>query len=202
MPYLVGALFFALSGYAAVLLADVLTRGIKPFEDGPRPSSGPPVWLLALGCSLLGAFTVSHAASSAQIGLVAIVCSALAAAWYSDSRCGIVPDVFTAGPLLVILGIAALRHEWSVFGAAFIPFAPFALAALLSRGRGMGWADVKLAALAGAVLGVQMALVALAIACIAAAAYTYTVDKRSRPIAFAPYIAGAIVAAMPLVGML
>ena len=199
MLYLAGALLFAISGYAALALADILTRNIEPFADGPAPASPPPSWLLAVGCSLIGVLTIAQAHSWLEIVLVAMLCSALAGAWYADCRCGIVPDVFTLGPLAIILALAGAAHQWGVFAAAFIPLVPFALAALLSQGRGMGWADVKLAALAGAALGIQHALIALAAACIAAAVYTYAVQKRSRPIAFVPYIAGAIAAALPLV---
>ena len=38
-----------------------------------------------------------------QIGIAAIGVFALVACWCSDSICGIVPDVFTLGPLAVIL---------------------------------------------------------------------------------------------------
>ena len=199
MLYLAGALLFAISGYAAVVLAEMTTRNIEPFTDGPEPSSAPPTWLLVVGCSVLGLLMTAQAHSALELALVAMLCSALAGAWYADCRCGIVPDLFTLGPLAVILALAAAAHQWGVFAAAFVPLAPFAFAAMLSHGRGMGWADVKLAALAGAALGIQNALIALAAACIVAAVYAYAVQKHSRPIAFVPYIAGAIAAALPLV---
>ncbi len=81
---------------------------------------------------------------------------------------------------------------------------PFAFAAYLSRGRGMGWGDVKLAAVAGAMLGASNALLALALAAFAAAVAarlqkrTLVIDGRgaaaatlARPVAFAPYLIGA-----------
>ena len=202
MPILVGALFFALMAYAGLLAADRIARIVEPFEDGPQPGGEPPLWVLVLGCSLAGAAVTAHAASGLQIALAATVCMCLAAAWYVDARCGIVPDVFSVGPLLLVLALAAGEHQWGVFASALIPPVPFAAAAVLSRGRGMGWGDVKLAALAGAVLGVQGALLALAAACIIAAIYAYGRKQRNAPIAFAPYIAGAIAAAIPLSSIL
>ena len=200
MPVLAGALFFALMAYAGLLLAGRITRSVEPFDDGPQPGE-PPLWLLVLGSSLVGAAVTTHS-SGFHLAVVATVCTCLAAAWYVDARCGIVPDVFSIGPLFLVLGVAASEHQWGVFVSALIPLAPFAAAAALSRGRGMGWGDVKLAALAGAVLGAQAALLALAVACIAAVLYASTRKQRSAPIAFAPYIAGAIAAAIPLVSVL
>lgn len=202
MSPIVGALFFAMTGYTAVLIAALLTRRIEPYADGPQPCAEPPVWLLVLGCSVIGALVTANAASGMQVAIAATACTALAAAWYSDARCGIVPDLFTLGPLAIVLAAGAAEHQWSVFISALIPFVPFAAAAALSHGRGMGWADVKLAALAGALLGAQVALLALAAACIAAVIYARTRNASTKPIAFAPYIAGAIAAAIPLAGFL
>jgi prepilin signal peptidase PulO-like enzyme (type II secretory pathway) len=69
---------------------------------------------------------------------------------------------------------------------------PFALAATLSRGRGMGWGDVKLAALGGALLGAPAATLAFVLAALAAYAGSRFAGDRARPIAFAPYLAGGI----------
>ena len=73
--------------------------------------------------------------------------------------------------------------------SALIVVVPFALAALLSRGRGMGWGDVKLAAVAGALLGASNALLALALAAFAAAVgarFRRDAGAAPRPLAFAP----------------
>lgn len=202
MSPIVGALFFAMTGYTAILMAALLTRRIEPYADGPEPCAPPPAWLLVLGCSVIGAVVTANAASGIQIAAAAIACTGLAGAWYSDAKCGIVPDLFSVGPLALVLALGAAEHQWSIFISALIPFVPFAAAAALSHGRGMGWADVKLAALAGAILGVQMALLALAAACIAAVLYARARKAPATPIAFAPYIAGAIAAAIPLAGFL
>jgi leader peptidase (prepilin peptidase)/N-methyltransferase len=120
------------------------------------------------------------------------------AVWITDARRGIVPDVFTLGPLAIMLLIGLWQHEWWLFVSAAVPFVPFAAAAMLSRGRGMGWGDVKLVALGGAVLGAQMSVLAFAVACIAAVAFSYMRGRKHGPIAFAPYLASAIGLAIPV----
>ncbi|HET9095044.1 MAG TPA: prepilin peptidase [Candidatus Baltobacteraceae bacterium] len=202
MSPIVGALFFAMTGYAAILIASLVTAHIEPYADGPEPGAQPPTWLLVLGCSVVGAVVTANAASGIQVAAAAIACTGLAAAWYSDAKCGIVPDLFSVVPLVLVLALGAAEQQWSIFISALIPFVPFAAAAALSHGRGMGWADVKLAALAGAILGTQMALLALAAACIAAVLYARARNAPAKPIAFAPYIAGAIAAAIPFAGFL
>ena len=78
---------------------------------------------------------------------------ALTGCWYCDLARGIVPDFFTLFPLAALGSFAAVEGEWRVLISAAVPFVPFALAAVFSRGRGMGWGDAKLVALGGAVLG-------------------------------------------------
>ena len=56
----------------------------------------------------------------------------------------------------------------------------------------MGWGDVKLAAVAGAMLGASNALLALALAAFAAAVGAkLRRDAAAQPLAFAPYLIGA-----------
>ena len=198
MHAIAAAMLFALAGYAGTALAAVIVRRTQPLEDAPVSWAQPPDWLLVSGCSLVGASCAAAGASAPHLALGAVACGALAGAWYSDSRCGIVPDVLSLGALACVLAAAGASAQWQFFGAALAPAVPFAAAAALSHGRGMGWGDVKLAALGGAVLGTQLALGALALACIAAAAYAFASGRRHLPVALAPYIAASIAAAMPL----
>ncbi len=133
-----------------------------------------------------------------QIAVDAVVVFALVACWCSDSLCGIVPDVFTLIPLAIVLLLSIVRGNWWAVASAAILLAPFAVAAMMSRGRGMGWGDVKLVALAGAALGAPLGLLAMAAACIAAVVGYKIKGIRQGPIAFAPYIAAAIGFALPL----
>ena len=128
----------------------------------------------------------------ARLGLVAFVAAAFAAAWYCDVARGVVPDVFSLGPLAVIAVLAFAWHDPRMLVSAAIVALPFSAAAFFSRGRGMGWGDVKLAAVAGALLGASNALLALALAAFAAAVNArLRRDVASQPLAFAPYLIGA-----------
>lgn len=197
---LLGAVFFAAAGYVGALLGFTFAERLESFPDGP-PQQNAPTAVLIGACAIIGAIVTTHAVSHAQILLIALVCVALVAIWITDARRGIVPDAFTLGPLGIMLLTGLWQHEWWLFVSAAVPFVPFAAAALLSRGRGMGWGDVKLVALGGAVLGAQMSVLAFAVACLAAVAFSYMRGRQRGPIAFAPYLASAIGLAIP-VGLL
>lgn len=192
-----GALFFAAAGYLGSLLGVTFADRLPRLNGAPPPQHAPIAFLIAASAAI-GALVTTHASSQGQVLLIAIVCIALVAVWITDARRGIVPDVFTLGPLGIMLLVGLWQHEWWLFISAAIPFVPFAVAAGLSRGRGMGWGDVKLVALGGAVLGAQMAILAFAVACLAAVVVNYTRGQKRGPIAFAPYLAAAIGLAIPI----
>lgn len=195
METVFGAAFFALASYVGILLAGTIAA--TPFEDGPVPGEPPIAWILA-GSAVVGALIATRGASSQHIVLYAIVLCALSAIWCTDARYGLVPDVFTLVPLAIILGVALVEQQPWPIASAVIAFVPFAAMALVSKGRGMGWGDVKLAMLGGAVLGGEAALLAFAAGSVVAVAHAYLLGQQSRVFAFAPYLAGAIVVAMPL----
>jgi prepilin signal peptidase PulO-like enzyme (type II secretory pathway) len=191
-----GALFFGLVGYVGVLLAGTVKA--QPYDDGPAPAE-PPVFLIIGVCAVIGAaFFRLQPADVVQTVICAVVLCALAAICCTDIRYGIVPDAFTLVPLGVILLLAIARQQPWPFLSAAVPFTPFAITAAISKGRGLGWGDVKLAALGGAVLGAEMALLAFAGSCLVAVGYAYIRGRRRQPIAFAPYLACAIGAALPI----
>jgi len=194
---LLGAFFFGAAGAVGALLGITFAERFDALADGPPPQQAP-IPLLVLGCALIGAFVTVHAFSPAQLVMLAVVCVALVAIWIVDARKGVVPDAFTLGPLAIIFLVAVWQHEWRFFASALIPFVPFAAAAVLSKGRGMGWGDVKLVALGGAVLGAQWAIIAFAVACLSAVIVCYARGKQRGPIAFAPYLTAAIGAAIPM----
>lgn len=195
MAIILGALFFGIVGCVGVLLAGTVKA--DPYPDGPAPAEPPIPWLVG-GCSAIGAFVASHSSSVEQVVVYAVVICALAAIWCTDVRYGIVPDAFTLAPLGLVLFIALLQQQPWPFLHAAAPFVPFAITAAVSKGRGLGWGDVKLAALGGAVLGAQIALLAFAASCLVAVVHAYARGRRSQPIAFAPYLACAIGLGMPL----
>lgn len=200
LAMLLGALFFGAAAYVGVLLASSMTFDTSGLENAPEHGE-PPVAILVAASALIGAIVVPHAAGSAQVVLLAIICLVLAGIWCTDVRYGIVPDVFTLAPLALLLVVATIQHEWGMFLSVLLPAIPFAGAAILSKGIGMGWGDVKLAALGGAVLGPQAAVLAFALACIAAVIVAYARGWRTGPIAFAPYMAAAIAVAVPIAAL-
>jgi prepilin signal peptidase PulO-like enzyme (type II secretory pathway) len=191
----VSAVVYASAAFLGVQLSAAICKDFTPFDDGPRPGR-PPVALMIVFSALLGGWLAWRDASIPALLIVGIVCVALVASTYSDVRCGIVPDYFTVLPLVLVFGIALFTREWSIILSSAIVAAPFAVAALISKGLGMGWGDVKLVALGGAVLGLPVAMVAFAGACVVAVAVTLFRKRKGEPIAFAPYLAGAIGAAL------
>lgn len=198
MQEVLGAAFFGLCAYVGVLLASVIP--LEPYDDGPQPAQ-PPVGLLIAGAALLGAALLHYGTPAREIVIDAVAACALTAIWCTDMRAGIVPDVFTLIPLAIVCAAALLAHDSWTLVSAFTASLPFAFIALLSKGVGMGWGDVKLAALGGAVLGAPAALFMFSVGCIVAVLHAYFTGRAKSPIAFAPYLAASIAAAMPLVSM-
>ena len=186
---------FGAAGFAGACVARWICARTAPFADGP-PQGRVSIAVL-VGCACAGgAIEGLRSAALPELLLTAMLCCALVGIWYSDVRCGIVPDVFTLAPLAVVLLVAGISHEWGAIASAAIAFAPFAVAALASRGRGMGWGDVKLVALGGAVLGAEAAMLAFGSACAAAVIVALARRRRHEPLAFGPYLVAAI--ALPL----
>ncbi|TAM76117.1 hypothetical protein EPN44_06715 [bacterium] len=185
-----GAMAAGATGWLGTLAGRALVAEVAPLPDAP-PSGRPPVAWLIGGSAVLGALLAPHATVT-QLGLGAFIVFALAAAWCSDILRGIVPDICTLGPLAAMLFISLAERQLAPLVSAVIVFVPFALAASFSKGRGMGWGDVKLAALGGAALGAQTALLAFAVASAASFAIHRITRARATHIAFAPYLAAAI----------
>ncbi len=194
---IVATLFFASIAFIAVAASRAVCAGVTPDEDGP-PAGKPPYAVLIAASALLGGLLMYWHATPLQLGIAAMVLFALVACWCSDALCGLVPDIFTLTPLAALLLFSFAQHTWDIWFSALIAFVPFALAALFSHGRGMGWGDVKLVALSGAALGIPLVVFALAVACAVAAVMHGLGRARRGPIAFAPYIAAATGIALPL----
>jgi leader peptidase (prepilin peptidase) / N-methyltransferase len=189
---LVGALIFVAAGTCGVLAAMALLPKLQRFEDGPPPHDVHPAALVA-GSAMLGAILAWHNVPPAEFLVAALSTVVLVAIWYCDARTGIVPDLFTLLPLGLCVAYGLFQHEWLVPISALVLFVPFAIAALLSHGRGMGWGDAKLAALGGALLGMFLATLAFGIASLVAVIVA-SIRNRAKPvpIAFAPYLVSAI----------
>ncbi len=189
------AFIFACAAGCGVLAAMLICSRTEAFADGPSSRALHPAIPIAL-FALLGPLLAARGGTVGQLGIVALLGVPLAGIWYADARKGIVPDVFTLFPLAIIAVSVLIHHSWFVAISAAFLFVVFAVAAALSKGRGMGWGDAKLAALTGAVLGLESSMLALALACFAATVVSVIRDRGTKPIAFAPYIIVAIVMAM------
>lgn len=199
VPAAAGGLFAALA-YLGTRAARLIVADLRPFDDGPPPRQPNVAALVALS-ALAGLVLAARGASVPELGMGAVLALALAGICYADMRCGLVPDVFTLAPLAAVLAGDALLHQWGALLAVAIVAGPFALAAAVSRGRGMGWGDVKLVALGAAVLGAQLSLLAFAAACFAGVVIAVLRRRHSEPIAFAPYLAAGIAAVLAVHGV-
>ena len=189
----------AFAGAAAlgVLAARGVCGSIAESPPGGPPPGVVPQRVLVIGAAVLGAIAASRGLPLAGMAIVGLACGLLTAIWASDVVRGIIPDVFTIVPLGAILLAAALAGHWEVCAAAVVPAVPFAFLAWRSGGLGLGWGDVKLAMLGGPLIGMQHALMAFALGCLAAVVVARVRKTAHQPIAFAPYLASAI--ALPLV---
>jgi prepilin signal peptidase PulO-like enzyme (type II secretory pathway) len=183
---------FACAAFLATQLSEQVCKGIQPFDDGPEPGKPPTLWLIGGAAVVGGVLAARGGLALPHLVLGAILVSALVAAWHADVLTGIVPDYFTLIPIGLFLVVGVLTHDYGRIFPAAITAAPFAAAALISRGRGMGWGDVKLAALGGVALGWQPMIPFFAAACLVAAGIAVLRQRKHEPIAFAPYLAGAI----------
>jgi prepilin signal peptidase PulO-like enzyme (type II secretory pathway) len=198
LTIVLAAALFGAAGWGGTLIAASLCAGRTPFDDGPAPVAFAR-WPFALAGAGIGIALAAQGASPARLALLVFVMLALAGCCAADLSCGLLPDPLTLVPLAVVAAAGAVTHDWAPLLSAAFVFVPFALAAAVSRGRGMGWGDAKLAALGGALLGAREAAFAFVLAALAAAIIARRTTGARRPIAFGPYLAAAIVAMLPLV---
>jgi prepilin signal peptidase PulO-like enzyme (type II secretory pathway) len=196
--WLGAALVFGCSAFLAMRLAAFVYGDDAPLEGGPAPTNVPAAAMIA-GSAIVGAIAALHGTTLAGLAIVEIVVFALCAAIWTDVTRGFIGDWFTLPPLALVVAIAAFNHT---FGPMLLSLAvvtvPFAIAALASKGIGMGWGDVKLVALGAALLDIQTSILMYAVACMVACAIAFARRKRTEPIAFAPYLASAIAIGMIL----
>ena len=192
------ASLYAGAGWIGALAGEALCTGRAPYDDGPPPIAlGRIPFAASAGC--VGLALAAHREPPLHLAVLLLVTFALAGAAAADFRCGALPDVLTLGPLVVVVAAGAASLDWApALGAALVAV-PFAVAAFVSRGRGMGWGDVKLAALGGALLGVADATLAFLVAALAAYAVAWRTAGLRRPIAFGPYLAASIAASLTVV---
>ncbi len=188
---LITSVAFATFSFAGALIARTYFGG-EPIPDGP-PVSQPPVRSLIIAAAIAGGVCAYRGLGAEALAIVAASCALMTAIWYTDVTRGIVPDSLTLIPLGALIVAGCLTGRWYLALAAAIPAAPFAFMAWRTKGIGMGWGDVKLAALGGALLGMKDATLAFALASFIAIVIAKLRRAEARPVAFAPYLASAII---------
>jgi len=195
ITFLIVALVFG----GSVLVGIELSAALGPrLYAGREPAQFPRATRYALigSAALLGVLAAAGRADWQALTLAAVVCVSLAASWHSATVYQKIPDFFTLVPLGAVLLAAAAQSEWFLIIGAAVPFVPFAAMAYFTKGRGFDWDDAKIAALGGALLGVETSIFVLAGACIVAVVVAYGRKRTTEAIVIAPYLIGAIGAAM------
>ncbi len=191
MPnWLIYGVVFGCGAFLSIQFSDYLCRGIQAFEDGPKPGKAP-VRLLIAAAAIVGVVAGFKSVPIGGAVLLGVVICAVIGAWYSDAAKGVIPDYFTLFPLAIVVVPSLIYGRYAPVLWAIAAFVPFAASSYISKGRGMGWGDTKLAALGGAAL-LDVALIAYSAACLAAVAVAYARKARTEPIAFGPYLAASI----------
>ena len=137
-----------------------------------------------------------------------ILLAGFAVSAWSDVRIGLIFDrvLAFAASAIVIASLLQGSLQEAIAGAAACCSA-LAVLWVVSRGRGMGLGDVKLAALSGAALGIGGGMLSLGVAFVIGACYVVVLAiarrlPETRTVAFGPFLAVGGVFAMvwPMVG--
>ena len=177
---------YAAAGATAAKRYDVhanLARGV-----------GMGVLMSATGVELFALFIHRSAGSTATL---MITFGAVAAAAAYDAASGYVFDAITIPCLSALAVLAAAMHSFSPLLGAAAAGGCLALLYVLTRGRGLGIGDVKLACCIGAGAGVMGGLEALGLAFVLGGVYAayLLLSKRGHrgdELRFAPYMAAGL----------
>ena len=190
---MIGVLMAAVTGLlfgGAAALAIVLGDAAVPAE-GSAPPDVRARWIAIALTALEGVWLGWRGTDWSALATVAIIDVLLIAIWQTVTRAHRVPNLLFALPLGAIALGAIVQRDWSLALGAVLPFALFAAVVLLTRTKnGLDWEDAKMAALVGALVGTQGAILALSGACIAAAAGAW-LGKSREPVALVPYMLAA-----------
>jgi prepilin signal peptidase PulO-like enzyme (type II secretory pathway) len=192
-----GAIVFGAAGWLGTIVATERYGAIPPRHDGPASRTLPAALLVAVA-ACVGVLVVAHGPAPDEIAIALLAVVALCVCAAADARTGVIPDLFTLAPLAIVLVDAVVRRAWDPLAGALFALVPFALIALVTRGRGMGWGDVKLAVLGGALVGMGGIALAVVVASLAVTAIGVLRGRGRVPIAFGPYLAASIGAALAL----
>jgi len=153
-----------------------------------------------IGTGILFAYLYWYYGLSTELAITTFYCCIFLVIMVIDLERGIIPNKIVYPSMVVALVISALlSRTMTVPGIAQaaigggIGLLLFLLIVLISRG-GMGWGDVKLAALIGLVTGFPLVFVALLLAVVlgglvAVILLLFKLKKRKEGIPFGPYLA-------------
>lgn len=162
-----------------------------------RLASGSGLAILAAGTTLeCAALFVSHGGLTQLVTIVA--CGAVVTAAACDAVCGYVFDAVTLPCVAMLLVLSIVAHAFTtVAGGALAAGGSLYVLHALTRGRGLGLGDVKLACCIGACVGALRGIEALGIAFVLGGSYAafLLLTKRARigaELRFAPYLAAGM----------
>ena len=185
----------AAAGFCECVLAAWAAQTAIVYNVPSRFLSPMPLAALAAAIGLV-AFCGSGGFEDAAVRSVALSCCAVAA--ITDAQTGYVFDSVTIPSLAALLCIAALTGTLGVaLGGAACAGGALTFLWVITRGRGIGGGDVKLACCIGAAAGVTGALTALFLAFVAGGAYAAFLlftrrAERGAEMRFAPYLAASL----------
>lgn len=181
---------FACAAYLGIELGKIVIKASPLLERREENKVGNvPLICVSAAC---GAIFALRGLFWQDLAMATVICICLVACFHEAVSTDKMSDYFILIPLSSIMVAFIAQQNWPALCGPVIPFLPFALTAYMSKGKKMGWDDAKLAALGGAVLGVWLALLAFATACIAAAVVARLQNKTKEPILFAPYMIASI----------
>ncbi len=182
---------FACAGFLATRGAEWATSSLPRFRDLPVLGEPPPwlVGLLAAGTGWIGATYQGQGANPYALSLIALLCLTLDFACCCDIRVGRLPLLFTLPVLAVLVLGAVIASDWLALIGCAVVAAPFALSAVFSKGRSLGWSEVQLVMLGALVLNLTLGLLTFAAACFLAVGVALVRGTLKKPIVFAPYLA-------------
>jgi prepilin signal peptidase PulO-like enzyme (type II secretory pathway) len=164
-------------------------------------AQGPGLFVL-VGSTVAELAALTWRGYDASTGLLVLAFGAVAAGAACDAASGYVFDVITLPCLGILLACAAITHAFvQVSLGATVAGGSLALLYALTRGRGLGLGDVKLACCIGAGAGVMGGIEALGIAFTLGGAYAAYVlltkrGERGDEMRFAPYMAAGMALAL------
>jgi hypothetical protein len=176
---LLGAIFFGSLVYVAIAVGEKASPPNDRF--GSIGSEGLRI-LLCASAAIIGGLLFAHGAPPETLFAIAILCAALGATCFLTTFDTPVPLVVPAAPLAILVGAALLNRDVGPLLSALVTGAPLAVTAVFLHQTKADLRDTCVAALGGAVFGMQLGIFVVGAACLAfSLARPYIARHRTRP---------------------